>query len=118
MVNPQILREILSDFYDRVFKDTMISFYFKGKDKERLIEKEMELTLALLGEKVKYTGKPLKSSHFPHKILGGHFDRRTQILKEVIGKHSLPPEIAEAWIEHTLALRDQITKDAPGECAD
>ena len=43
------LREVLTDFYDRVFGDVMIGFMFEGKDKARLIEKEYELVAALLG---------------------------------------------------------------------
>jgi len=111
-----VLRPLLEDFYDRVFDDVMIGFFFKGKDKVHLVQMELELALHLLGSDVEYTGRPLPSAHAPHPILGGQFDRRTQILRETMADHDLPAEVQAAWIEHTERLRSQITGDAKGEC--
>jgi len=116
MVEEALLREILEDFYDRVFADRMIGFYFQGRSKERLVEKELELTRSILGESIKYTGKPMKEAHFPLRIMGGHFDRRNQILKETIEDHNLCETAARRWLEHARGLRNQITRDGAGEC--
>ena len=110
------LRVVLEDFYNRVFADTMIGFYFAGRDKARLVEKELELTLNALGGPVSYSGRPLTEVHRPLRIAGGHFDRRLQILKEAMAAHDLPIEIRNAWIEHTVKLRSLITGDSTGEC--
>lgn len=112
----ETLQKILEDFYDRVFADTMIGFYFHGRDKQRLIEKELELTLAIFGESINYSGKPIKETHLALRIMGGHFDRRNQILIETITDHGLPSEEAKIWIEHSKKMRHLITRDKKGDC--
>jgi len=111
-----VLRPLLVDFYDRVFDDVMIGFFFKGKDKARLVEKELELALQFLGADVEYSGRPLPEAHAAHPIMGGQFNRRTQILRETMSDHGLSAEVQEAWLEHTERLRGQVTPDAAGEC--
>ena len=94
----------------------MIGFYFAGRDKARLVEKEFELTLNALGGAVSYSGRPLTEVHRPLRIAGGHFDRPLQILKETLAAYDLPKEICDQWIEHTVKLRPLITGDSTGEC--
>jgi hemoglobin len=110
------LRALLVDFYDRVTSDVMIGFFFKGKDKERLVQKELELALGLFGADVEYTGKPIRDAHAAHLIMGGQFNRRTQILRETMADHGLPEEVQRRWLEHTESLRAQVTTDRGGEC--
>jgi hemoglobin len=113
------LRAVIADFYDRVFPDVMIGFMFAGKDKQHLIDREYELTAALLGAPgIKYTGRPMRVAHAQHTIFGGHFERRLQILRETLADHAVDADIQKAWIDHQLALRSQITKDAGSECKD
>ena len=111
------LRAVIADFYDRVFPDVMIGFMFCGKDKGHLIEREYELVAALLGDDIKYTGRPMRTAHAQHTIFGGHFERRLQILRETLRDHAVDPEVQQAWIDHTLSLRSQITRDKGSECA-
>ncbi len=110
------LRAVIEDFYERVFADIMIGFLFIGKDKQRLIDKEWEFTAQLLDGEVKYTGKPMREAHAKSPILGGHFERRLQILKNVMADHDVPAPVRERWIEHTLSLRAQVTADKGSEC--
>ena len=113
------LREVITDFYARIFDDVMIGFMFKGKDRQRLIDKEWELAAALLGAPgVTYTGRPMRTAHAQHTIFGGHFERRLQILKETLSDHAIDPDVQRIWIDHTLSLRDQITRDKGSECKD
>jgi hemoglobin len=107
------LRAVLTDFYDRVFADIMIGYMFARADKQRLIDKEYELTARLLGAADRYTGKPMREAHAPHKIFGGQFDRRLQLLKNTLRDHAVDAEVVAAWIEHQEALRDQIVA---GDC--
>jgi len=112
-----VLRAVIRTFYDAVFADLMIGFFFRGADEERLIEKEYELTARALGAKhVRYTGKPLREIHAKHPILGGHFERRLQILREAMDAHGLPENVKQAWVEHTRSLRPLVTDDAGSEC--
>jgi hemoglobin len=113
------LRAVLTDFYGRVFGDVMIGFLFRGKDRQHLIDREYELTAALLGAPgVAYTGRPMRTAHAQHTIFGGQFERRLQILRETLRDHAVDPGVQQAWIDHQLALRRQITRDRGSECDD
>ena len=111
------LRAALTDFYQRVFADVMIGYLFAGKDKAHLIDREWELTARMLGAThVKYTGRAMREAHGRHQILGGHFDRRLQLMKQALAAHDAPPAVIDAIVAHTQALRDQITADRGSEC--
>jgi hemoglobin len=112
------LRAVIADFYSRVFGDVMIGFLFEGKDRARLVEMEYQFTAQLLGGDVKYTGRSMREAHAQSPIFGGHFERRLQILRETLRDHAVDPEVVAAWLDHSLALRAQITADKGSECKD
>lgn len=113
------LRAVVTEFYARIFPDVMIGFMFRGKDRQHLIDREYELTAALLGAPgVTYTGRPMRVAHAQHTIFGGHFERRLQILRETLRDLDVDPEVQQVWIDHQLALRSQITRDQGSECKD
>jgi len=113
---PDKLRALLQDFYERVFADVMIGFLFRGKDRVRLVDKELELVLSVLGADVVYTGKSMRAAHAPLRIFGGHFERRQQILRETCDAHALPPDIRDLWLAHNESLRSQVTSFEGSEC--
>lgn len=118
-IGPAALRAVITEFYARVFADVMIGFMFRGKDRQHLIDREYELTAALLGAPgVTYTGRPMRAAHAQHTIFGGQFERRLQILRETLRDHAVAPDVQQAWINHQLSLRSQITRDAGSECTD
>lgn len=113
------LRVVISDFYDRLFRDVMIGFMFQGKDRAQLVQREWEFTAGFLGAaNVTYAGRPIRTAHAAHRIFGGHFERRLQILRETMADHRVPAAVQEAWIAHTQALRAQVTTDQGSECKD
>jgi hemoglobin len=115
-IGPEPLRAVLTDFYGRVFDDLMIGFLFIGVDRQRLIDKEWEFTAQLLGAPVRYSGRPMREAHATRPILGGHFERRLQILRETLADHGVAAEVRDAWLAHSLALRPQITADRGSDC--
>jgi truncated hemoglobin YjbI len=115
-VGAERLTAVIRSFYDAVFEDPMIGFFFAGRDKERLIRKELELVAAHLGADVPYTGRPIDAVHAPLPILGGHFERRLRLLEEAMERHGVPPEVRRAWVEHTRSLRPLVTADAGTDC--
>jgi hemoglobin len=117
-IGPLALRAVMCDFYARVFDDVMIGFLFAGKDRQHLIEREWEFTAHLLGADVAYTGRPMRAAHARSPIFGGHFERRLQILRNVLRDHQVDPEVATVWIDHQVSLRAQITPDHGSECRD
>ena len=111
-IGADALRAVITDFYDRVFADIMIGYMFARADKQRLIDKEWELTARFLGAPQRYTGEPMREVHARHQIFGGQFDRRLQILKNTLRDHAIDPEIVEAWVDHQNALRAQVVAGA------
>lgn len=113
------LRAVVTDFYSRIFGDVMIGFMFEGKNRQHLIDREVEFTSGFLGNKeIKYQGRSMRAAHAASPIFGGHFERRLQILRETLRDNAVDPEVQAAWIDHTLALRAQITTDKGSECKD
>ena len=110
------LRSIISIFIDRVFEDRMIGFFFRDADRARIKELEYQLAADYLGAKVEYQGRPLDQVHAKHPIMGGHFARRRQILKQTLESCQVPEQIKNKWLEHTDALRPLITPQSGSDC--
>lgn len=110
------VRRIIGDFIDRVFADRMIGFFFRHADKERIKELEYQLAASFLGAQVSYQGRPLGQAHAKHPIMGGHFARRKQILKETLESHGVSESIKAAWLQHTEDLRALITSQTGSDC--
>lgn len=110
------LRAIVDDFIDRCFDDPMIGFLFQRADRERIKRFEYQHAAEHLGGPETYEGRPLHAAHAPHRIFGGQFARRRQILIETLRDHDVPASIVEAWITHQESLRHLITKDPDSNC--
>jgi hemoglobin len=110
------LRKIIDTFIDRVFADRMIGFFFGKADKNRIKEMEYQLAATFLGAGIGYQGRPHDKAHAKHPIMGGHFARRKQILKETLESYEVADNIKEAWLKHTEDLRPMITGQAGSGC--
>jgi hemoglobin len=110
------LRSIMDTFVDRVFEDRMIGFFFRNADRGRIKELEYQLTANFLGADIEYRGRPLGKVHASHPIMGGHFARRRQILSETLDFYEVPPAIKAVILQHTDALRSEITPETGSEC--
>ena len=109
------LTTLLSDFYERVFRDPMIGYLFMGQDKARLVQREVEWTAKRFGATLAYEGRPLREAHARHPIRRGHFHRRNQLLKDVLRDHHTHPLVVEAWVSHSEALEAAILGRAAGD---
>lgn len=112
-----VLRVVIDRFVDRVFDDTMIGFFFRNANRARVKSKEYEHAAQHLGAPVLYTGQALGAAHGRHPILGGHFMRRMQILKEVLQQMDAPEAVIEHWLAVTEQLRPLITAQPSSECS-
>ncbi len=110
------VRAIVDTFIDRVFADRMIGFFFRDADRNRIKEMEYQLSAEFLGAEISYQGRPLDLAHAKHPIMGGHFARRRQILKETLEAYDVPSFIQEALLKHTDSLRPLITPEADSDC--
>ncbi len=106
----EALRRVLRTLYDRLFDDLMIGFLFAGKDKEQLIEHQVWFTAKVLGGPSRYEGRSLPDAHAALPLLPAHFDRRHQILKEVLEQHHVPPRVREEWLRVDRSLRHAVLK--------
>ena len=111
------LRAIIDDFVGRIVSDLMIGFFFTRVDQARLREMEYQHAAAHLGGPVVYQGRPLGPAHGPHRIMGGHFARRNELLRQVLVAHDVPAPVRIAWLAHVESLRAEITPDVGSECA-
>jgi truncated hemoglobin YjbI len=111
-----VLRPLIARFVDRLFDDVMIGYLFRAADRDRVKAKEYEFAALHLGALVEYTGRPLPDAHRAHRITGGQFMRRLQILKETLAAFQAPAIVVEHWVEHTLSLQAQITNNALDQC--
>ncbi len=110
------LRAIIARFVDRMFDDLMIGYLFRAADRERVKAKEYEFAARHLGAQVAYTGRAIAEAHRAHRITGGQFMRRLQILKETLAAFQAPAEVSEHWLTHTLSLQTEITDNALDQC--
>ena len=110
------LRPIIDAFIDRVFEDRMIGFFFRNADRVRIKEMEYQLTAKFLGADIQYRGRPIGKAHANHPIMGGHFARRRQILKETLETFQVAEEIRTALLRHTDSLRPLITPEPGSSC--
>lgn len=110
------LQAIIDDFVDRCFDDMMIGFLFARAERDRIKRFEYQHAARNLGAALEYGGRALDEAHRPHKIFGGQFDRRRQILIETLRDHHAPAEVVEAWVSHQDSLRPLITRDPDSNC--
>ncbi len=95
------VRRLVATFMERVFADPMIGFYFLGRPLVRIREMEARFALAHLGGGDVYSGRPLEVAHAGLKIVGGHFDRRSALLRETLMEEQVDADIVERWLAHT-----------------
>lgn len=106
------LRALLRDFYDRLFADVLIGYFFARSDKELLIDSQYHYLTAHLGDRSgTYEGPSIRRAHEALGILPGHFDRRHKLLEDVLNAHSVPAHIAEAWLSFDTTLREFVLRE-------
>jgi truncated hemoglobin YjbI len=106
------LRTILRDFYLRMSQDTMIGFFFAGKNIVEIADRQHQFISRAMGASASYTGKPPAQAHeaLP-PILPGHFDRRLRILEETLRTHGLSAEDIRTWLEFENSFRAGIVSE-------
>jgi len=110
------LRAILDDFVGRMFADPMIGFFFRNADRARIAEHEYQHAAEHLGGPVRYQGQPLRQAHAKHRIMGGQFNRRRELLRRTLLDHKAPSHVIDAFLAQVDSLRGEITADNTDEC--
>jgi hemoglobin len=111
------LRRVIEAFYDRIFSDVMIGFMFRGRDKQRLVDLETQLTARVMGGQGVYEGRSMRAAHAHLRINRGQYLRRNQILRETLRDLDVPEDVQTAWLSHAVALERAILGGRPDpEC--
>lgn len=109
----KLMTEILTTFYDQVFEDELLSPYFVGVTKQRLIEKVYNFHYQMFtGEKV-YFGERPRNSHHWMVIPEGTFDYRENLMRNSLRKHGLAEHLVERWLEYEYLYKEDIVKAKP-----
>jgi truncated hemoglobin YjbI len=105
------LQAILRDFYTRMSSDTMLGFFFEGRDLHAIADKQAGFLLRAMGARASYAGKPPAQAHTAlPPILAGHFDRRLRILEATLMDHGVSAEDIRTWVSFEQAFRDGIVR--------
>ena len=102
------LVRIFESFLDTVMDDFIIGFFFVGKDRQRLLAREVEHASGHLGGPDTDTGRPLDRVHKPLPIDRGHFRCRLALMRKALVAHDVDEDIIERWIEHEASLIDRV----------
>ncbi len=103
------MRAVVAGFVDRFFADDIIGYLFQGRDRERIIQHELELASRHLGGDLSYTGRGISQVHQPLRISSGHFRRRLALLRQALLRHDVPVDVVDAWVAHDARLESVIT---------
>lgn len=109
------VRAHVEAFVDRFFDDFVIGFLFEGKDRDRIVQHELELACVHLGGPLRYQGRPIGALHGPLRINAGQFRRRLAIVRHVLTERGVPADVVEGWIAHDRRLERVITDGS--DCA-
>lgn len=106
---PDRLLELMRSFYDRLYDDAMVGFFFLPHDKESLVLAQIDYVHSHLGDRAAtYTGRSIRDAHRDLPILSGHFDRRHQILLETLADFNVPRHVQDDWLQLDLAMRPMV----------
>lgn len=108
-----LLRQILEDFYTRVYADPRLNHFFEGVTKERAIQKQYSfLRDKFTGEKLYFGERPRNAHHWmviSHEL----FDYREELMESCLKRAGLPQHLIERWRALEEVFRKQIVKDRP-----
>ncbi len=94
-----LITRVITEFYERAFKDLMIGHFFLHKDQKDLTAKQIAFTRGMLGGPRLYQGKSLPSAHDSLAIRPPHFGRRSVLMRDVMADLNVPDDLAQAWLK-------------------
>jgi NAD(P)H-flavin reductase/ferredoxin/truncated hemoglobin YjbI len=105
-----LLNKILTDFYARVFDDELLSPYFKGVTRQRLIEKVYNFLYQMFTGKKVYFGERPKNAHHWMVISDELFDYRESVMESCLRDHGLAEHLIKRWMKYEAMYRGDIVK--------
>lgn len=107
------VREVLIDFYDRVYADERLAPFFANVSKSRLIEKQYSFLKYLFTREHVHFGQRPRNTHHWMVISDDLMDHRRRILDDTFRDHHLTDEQRHIWHLYEEKFRPDIVKDKP-----
>ena len=108
-----LLKEILTDFYTRVFDDPILSPYFRGITKDRLIGQVYSFMRDSFSGEREYFGARPRAAHHWMVISDEIFDHREALMMNSLERHGLPKHLIDRWRKFEETFRSDIVKAVP-----
>jgi len=101
--------EIVEKLYKVMAEDTMIGFFFTGRDLKLISRKQTDFLLRAMGATQSYSGKAPSTAHADlPPIRLGQFNRRIQLLMFVLNSQGVSPEHTKTWVEFERSFEKAI----------
>ncbi len=107
------LRDILTDFYTRVYADERLAPFFEGVTIERAIGQQYSFLRDKITGSSLYFGDRPRNAHHWMVISDELFDYREELMMECLRRAGLPDDMVVAWRAIEEVFRGQIVKSAP-----
>ncbi len=106
----EVMNAILTDFYTRVFDDPILSPYFQGVTKQRLIEKVYSFMRQIFTGEKSYFGDRPRNAHHWMVIPDEVFDYRENLMVECMRRQGLAEHLIARWRAIEESYRGDIVK--------
>jgi len=106
----EIIEKIHHHFYDILFNDSKLKYYFAGKDKALLTSQQTRFMSGLLGAAKNYGGLTPKFAHKHMVISDELYSYRQELLKKSILHYGVSEEVTDKWISVDEKFRNVVVK--------
>ena len=103
-----VVRELVGDFYQRVFADPELRPFFDDAHRDRLERMQFEFFSAALGGPIEYSGTSLRDAHARHHIGTAQLTLFTQHLLETMSDKNLSSAAVDMIIDRISRYSDDI----------
>lgn len=109
----KLLSKVLQDFYTRVYEDPLLSPYFEGVTKQRLIEKQYNFLCQVLTGQDVYFGERPRNAHHWMVISDELFEYRADLMKSCLRRAGIKEHLVMRFHAMEEIYRQDIVKDKP-----
>ncbi len=109
----RLLSKVLIDFYDHVYDDPLLSPFFEGATKQRLIEKQYNFMCQVLTGEDVYFGERPRSAHHWMVISDELLDHREALMESSLRRFGVPEYLVRRFRAIEEIYRKDIVKDKP-----
>ena len=107
------LREVLEEFYTRVFEDDRLAPFFEHTNKEWVIDKQYSFLQSIFTGEKSYFGMRPRNAHHWMVISNELLDYRETLMESCLRHYGLSEDLVERFRNLDEVYRKQIVKDKP-----